>query len=89
LKHNPNWTAHSYKGLITAIPYGLGKAFQVKDLFYYDQQIEFTREEWLGRIRACRGVGAALNPEQVQKFDREHDDLLKTIAGERLVFCTE
>lgn len=83
LKHNPNWTAHSFNGVIPPIPYGLGNDFKVKGWFYYDEPIEFTREEWRGRIRACRGVGAALSPEEVEKFDREHDALLSQIAGDK------
>lgn len=82
LKHNPNWTAHSFNGVIPPVPYGLGKDFNVKEYFFYDEQISFTRDEWRGRIRACRGVGAALNPEQVEKFDQEHDQLLQKIAGD-------
>ncbi len=65
------------------MPYGLVNDFQVKDWFYYDEPIQFTREEWRGRIRACRGIGAALTPEQVEKFDREHDEFLQKIAGDK------
>ncbi|MEK6625842.1 MAG: class I SAM-dependent methyltransferase [Bdellovibrionota bacterium] len=83
LKHNPNWTAHSFKGVVPLIPYGLGDAFEVVDSFYYDQPIEFTREEWRGRIRASRGIGAALLPDQIELFDREHEELLKEIAEEK------
>ncbi len=83
LKHNPNWTAHSYNGLIPAIPYGLGNSFSVEDYFYYDEAISFTREEWRGRIRACRGVGAALTPAQVEVFDQEHEQLLSEIADDQ------
>jgi SAM-dependent methyltransferase len=82
LKHNPNWTAHSFNGVIPEIPYGLGKEFTLRDSFFYDEPIRFTREEWRGRIRACRGIGAALSPEQVDKFDQEHELLLKESAGD-------
>jgi cyclopropane fatty-acyl-phospholipid synthase-like methyltransferase len=82
LKFNPNWTAHSFSGVIPPVPYGLGSKFSVQHSFFYDEPIHFTREEWRGRIRACRGVGAALTPEQVEKFDLEHDELLKSIADD-------
>jgi cyclopropane fatty-acyl-phospholipid synthase-like methyltransferase len=82
LRHNPNWTAHGFKGEIPTVPYELGKDFKVKDFFFYDEPIRFTRDEWKGRIRACRGIGAALNPEQVAKFDLEHEELLRKIAGD-------
>jgi hypothetical protein len=51
------------------------------DVFFYDVDVPFTRESWRGRIRACRGVGAALTVEQVAAFDRGHEELLQRIAG--------
>jgi len=83
LKYNPNWTAHSFSGEIPEVPYGLGSDFTVKDWFYYDEPIAFSREEWRGRIRACRGVGAALEPAAIAQFDEEHEQLLSQIAGEK------
>jgi hypothetical protein len=32
--------------------------------FVYDEAIPFTRETWRGRMRACRGVGAGLAPDE-------------------------
>ena len=40
LKHNPNWTAHSFKGEIPATPYKLENDFTVKESFYYDEPIK-------------------------------------------------
>ncbi|MBT4793266.1 MAG: class I SAM-dependent methyltransferase [Halobacteriovoraceae bacterium] len=82
LKHNPSWTAHSYKGDIPPIHGGLEQYFDLKGFFYYDEAIPFTRETWKGRIRACRGVGASLSEEAVKQFDSEHDELLKEITFE-------
>jgi hypothetical protein len=36
-----------------------------------------------GRIRSCRGIGAALSTEEVKRFDAEHEELLRSIAPER------
>ena len=49
----------------------------------FDVSVPFTRESWAGRIRACRGIGASLSPEQVQEFDSEHRQLLRDIAPEQ------
>ena len=49
----------------------------------YDEAIWFTREEWRGRMRALRGIGASLAPEDVEAFDRDHEALLARIAPER------
>jgi hypothetical protein len=48
--------------------------------FYYDEEIPFTRQDWMGRIRASRGIGATLDTQQVAAFDAEHEALLKNIA---------
>jgi hypothetical protein len=42
--------------------------------------LEFTREAWQGRIRACRGIGASLSAEEVERFEADHRTLLETIA---------
>lgn len=40
--------------------------------------VPFEHEEWRGRIRACNGVGAALDHAQVDAFDRELTAMLAT-----------
>ena len=82
LKHNPNWTAHSYKGDIKPKYPKLESHFKYKGFFVYDEGIPFTKETWLGRIRACRGVGASMDPETVKKFNIEHSKLLDEITND-------
>lgn len=82
LKFNPAWTAAGWSGYIPACPKSAEAIFDVRAMFYYDAPIEFTRETWRGRIRACRGVGASMMPEQVAEFDAAHDELLRRIAPE-------
>jgi SAM-dependent methyltransferase len=77
LKHNSNWTAHSYSGKIPPMHGGLESDFDLKAFFYYDEGIPFSKDRWRGRIRACRGIGAALSPAEVESFDKEHDELLQ------------
>lgn len=45
--------------------------------------VPFTKESWHGRMRACRGVGASLSAEELEKWDAEHKDLLDRIAPEQ------
>lgn len=80
---NPNWTAHSWGGMIPAVPAWSLRSFRLRAFFNYDEKIPFTREAWAGRIRACRGVGAALTPEQVVDFDAQHMQMLKNTAPEK------
>lgn len=80
LKYNPQWTAANWSGEIPAFPLWAQNDFALKGMFYYDEPIPFTHESWRGRIRACRGTGAALAPDEIARFDAEHADLLAKTA---------
>lgn len=82
LKHNPDWATADWDGRVPPVPKWSANDFDVTAMFYYDEPITFTRETWRGRIRACRGVGAVLSPEEVQAFDLEHAKLLQNTVGE-------
>ena len=82
LKHNPRWTAADWSGQIPVQPKWSGEDFDVAAMFQYDMPMPFTVETWRGRFRACRGVGAALSPEQVEALESECDELLRRIAGD-------
>jgi len=51
--------------------------FRLRTLHHYDETVRFSREQWLGRIRASKWIGAALTPEKVEAFDQEHRHLLR------------
>jgi ubiquinone/menaquinone biosynthesis C-methylase UbiE len=80
LEFNPEWSAADWSGRIPPCPEWAEKIFDLRAMFYYDEPISFTHETWRGRIRACRGIGASLNPEEVAAFDAAHTELLKQIA---------
>jgi SAM-dependent methyltransferase len=83
LKYNPQWTAADYHGDIPAFPKWAEGHFRLKGMFFYDEQIPFDIDTWRGRIRACRGVGAALSEDEVKRFDNEHNKLLRdTVAND-------
>lgn len=71
LKQNPQWSAADWTGEIPVYPEWAQERLRVRAMFYYDASIHFTRESWRGRFRACRGIGAALNHEEVDAFDLE------------------
>ena len=83
LRFNPQWTAGDWPGAVPPMPKWAINDFDLVAMFWYDEAITFTRESWRGRIRACRGIGAALAAEAVGAFDTAHDALLREIAGER------
>jgi SAM-dependent methyltransferase len=83
LKHNPDWTGAGYAAEIPVMPRWAEADFRLRAMFMYDEAIAFTRESWRGRIRANRGIGAALSAEAVAAFDAEHDALLRGMVKER------
>jgi SAM-dependent methyltransferase len=76
LRFNPQWTAADWSGDVPAIPRWVRGDFNLAGSFVYDEAIPFTRESWRGRMRACRGVGAALSAAEVERFDSEHAAML-------------
>ena len=44
--------------------------------------VSFSREAWHGRMRACRGVGAAMNEAQFNAWNEEHIKMLKENTAE-------
>lgn len=81
LRYNPSWTGADWAGEIPLMPKWAEGHFELHGMFVFDEPIPFTRESWRGRIRASRGVGASLPEHEVALFDREHDTLLRGIAG--------
>lgn len=83
LKYNPAWSGHDYRGYFPPMPEWAQTDFDLKAMFYSDEEIHFTREIWMGRIRASRGIGATLSTEKIAQFDLEHEEMLKNIAPEK------
>jgi ubiquinone/menaquinone biosynthesis C-methylase UbiE len=83
LKYNPEWTGNGYKGNGNyKTPEWTKKYFELENETIYKEKIEFTYETWTGRIRACRGVSAALPKGIVKKFNDEHLKRLKEMTKE-------
>lgn len=83
LRYNPRWSAGDWDGDVPMLTSWADGRFHLRGLFVFDEAIRFTRESWRGRFRACRGVGATLDADGVEAFDRDHDALLRRIAPER------
>lgn len=76
LKYNPEWKGAHYQREALTIPSWINEDFTVETLYTYDDYLRFSRETWAGRIRACRGIGASLSEELVNRFNEEHMTLL-------------
>lgn len=82
LRYNPSWTGgREYRHPIN-IPDVVFDSFELVYHEEYDLNVPFTRESWHGRVRASRGIGASLSPDELNKWDAEHRKLLDEIAPE-------
>lgn len=80
LRYNPQWSDANFPGSRTIQHAWSRQDFRLVTYHAYEEGIPFTRDSWRGRIRACRGIGAALLADEVARFDQEHDVLLRQIA---------
>jgi SAM-dependent methyltransferase len=79
LDHNPEWRGANGNGVYPAWFDDLTTAgFTEIESFSLDLDVSYSHEAWLGRIRASAGVGASLSPESVARFDRAHEEILKS-----------
>ena len=85
LKHNPDWTAYGDTVHPVWVPEVYLKNFVLLSQKEFRVDIPFTRDGWHGRMRACRGVGASMSPEQLAAWDREHWEMLEQNAPEKFM----
>lgn len=83
LKYSPHWTGAGETKRPIAAPEELYTAFEPTYHEEYDVDIPFTRETWHGRMKACRGIGASLSLEDMNRWESEHKCLLREIAPPR------
>lgn len=83
LKYNPGWTGAGETRHPISVPEVAGEYFDLTDSEVFDLHVPFTRTTWNGRMKACRGVGASLAPEQIAAWEKEHTELLEKIAPEK------
>ena len=80
LQYNPAWTAADWSGDVPSHPDWGPDGFRQSGMLWFDEQVPFTRESWRGRIRACRGTGAALDADALKRFDAELDRTLAAMT---------
>jgi hypothetical protein len=77
LEHNPDWEMAGQCGIYIDWFRELDAARFVEiESFSYDVDVTYSPEAWMGRVRTCGGVGAAMEEEQVERFDRDLRALL-------------
>ena len=80
LKYNPKWTGAGDRRHLISPPEESAAFFEITEQNMFDLPVHFTRENWHGRMRACRGVGASLTPELLRAWDSDHRKLLTDLA---------
>lgn len=85
LKHNPDWTAYGDTVHPVWVPDQYLKNFELLSQEEFRVDIPFSREGWHGRMRACRGVGASMSPEELSAWDKEHMEMLTENAAENFM----
>lgn len=76
LKYNPLWSGGGMKRYTLNEPEWAKEYFTVCNAITFDLDVEFTREKWNGRIKACRGIDASLSKMEIESFEKEHLEML-------------
>ena len=82
LKHNPNWSSYGDTVHPVYVPEELLTEFDKELQREFRVDVSFTRESWHGRMRACRGVGAAMDENALHAWNEEHIRMLQENAPE-------
>ena len=82
LKYNPEWSGAGEIMHPIFIPECYIENFELVFREEYRLNVHFTRENWNGRMKACRGTGASLSEKDLALWEQEHMDMLKQLAPE-------
>lgn len=80
LKYSPEWSGAKETIHPIEIPDCYKENFDIVYREEYPLKVHFTRKSWNGRMKACRGIGASLSEEEVNRWEQEHLKLLSEIA---------
>ncbi|TPF96830.1 methyltransferase [Bifidobacterium sp. UTCIF-39] len=83
LKYSPHWSGAGERMHPIEIPDCYRSGFELIHHEEHKLKVPFTRESWNGRMKACRGIGASLDPEQIIAWEHEHMAMLERIAPKR------
>jgi SAM-dependent methyltransferase len=80
LRFNPSWTMAGGDGLHEQYRSEL-QAYEGVRSFSYDEPVEYSREGWRGRMRACNGALAIRDEAARERLDRAIDEMLTAFDG--------
>ncbi len=76
LKYNPDWNGGGFKEFNYSFPSWANNRFKIDAVESYDATLTFSKEQWLGRIISCRGIGASLSESKIKEFENEYRCIL-------------
>lgn len=76
LKYNPEWSGRGFEKFRYEYPKWAESRFNIDTIHSYDVTLNFTKEQWLGRVKSCRGVGASLSRQKLEEFEEEYKSIL-------------
>ncbi|MBQ6431772.1 MAG: class I SAM-dependent methyltransferase [Oscillospiraceae bacterium] len=83
LRFSPNWTGAGALMRPIEVPDCYYRYFEPVSHEEFLLRVPFTRESWNGRMKACRGVGVSLTPQEIATWEEAHKKLLAEIAPAR------
>ena len=83
LKYSPDWSGAGEMRHPIRIPDIAYDYFEVDHHEEFEILLPFTRGSWHGRMKACRGVGASLSEEELNRWESEHKKMLDETAPEQ------
>lgn len=81
LTYNPKWNGYGFRRFEYTYPEWAKRHFIIDTIKSYNEYLVFNKEDWLGRILSCRGVGASLINEKLAQFEREYREILSKYDG--------
>ncbi len=77
LRYNPAWSGYGFDHYRYCYPEWAEGRFDIDTIHSYRTYLQFSKENWIGRVRSCRGIGASLSPETAAAFEKEYRQLLE------------
>ena len=74
------WTGGGFRQYQYSFPEWAKNRFDISTIHSYNTVLSFTKEQWLGRIKSYRGVGASLSPENIQTFETASSGSYRNIS---------
>ncbi len=87
-RYNPLWSGYM-KRTERFDPPWLDGTFTVENVVKQDVRIPFTREGWVDRMVASRGIGATLDEDQIERFRAELSTMLEKRVDESFAVLHE